>query len=234
MSLIEQPAPPRAAPTLTPAHVAALAGQLYVDGPWLRRKLQHWRPYICPFELLLPHVPNGATVLDVGCGQGLFLCVLAKLGMISAGVGFDTSEAAIASARRTAERDVDVGSAVDFHYLQPGSWPDGTFDVVSMIDVMHHVPLGERRQMIAEACRRVAPGGVFLYKDMCRRPRWRAAMNALHDVVVARQIVRHEEPTHVHRWAAEEGFTLVHAARVNRLWYGHDLCVVARETGAAA
>jgi protein-L-isoaspartate O-methyltransferase len=57
--------------------LALLAQQLYVGGPYLMRKMMHYRIRICPFECLVPHIPPRASVLDVGCGAGLFLALLA-------------------------------------------------------------------------------------------------------------------------------------------------------------
>ena len=215
----------------TAADVTEIARRLYVDGPWLRRKFQHWRPFICPFETLVGYVRPGSSVLDVGCGQGLFLGVLTRLGLISSGLGFDTSARAIESAVQMARGNDGVGRVVCFERLEPGQWPAGIFDVVSMIDVMHHVPSEHRREMIHAACDRVAPGGVLLYKDMCPRPRWRATMNGLHDLIISGEIVHHEPPENVEAWVAEAGFKSVESRRIDRLWYGHDLRVFSR--GAA-
>lgn len=80
----------------TPAQVAALARELYVRGPAVARAMQHYRPYISPFELLIKAVPPGSRVLDIGCGSGLFLGLLCGTGRIQSGFGFD--EASIAGA----------------------------------------------------------------------------------------------------------------------------------------
>src|ERR1700742_679944 len=74
---------------LTPAGICAIARRLYTDGPLAMRAMQHWRAHICPLDLVLEQVPQGAYVLDVGCGGGLLLGVLAWTGRIRAGVGID-------------------------------------------------------------------------------------------------------------------------------------------------
>ena len=105
------------------------------------------------------------------------------------------------------------------------AWPCGEeqFDVVSIIDVMHHVPVAAQRSVIETASRRVKPGGMLLYKDMCRRPLWRAWANRLHDLVVARQWINYAAVQDVERWASEAGMRVVERERINRLWYGHEL-----------
>src|SRR5947208_2041928 len=97
---------------LTPGQLAGFSKGLYGSGPLLMRKLQHWRPYICPFEELIRHVPGGASVLDAGCGGGLFLALLAATGKRITGQGFDISSPAIDVARTMAEAAKATGSAL--------------------------------------------------------------------------------------------------------------------------
>lgn len=206
---------------VAPGHLCASSRELFTGGPLLRRKLQHWRPRICPFHRLIPHVPQNATVLDVGCGCGLFLGLLAKSGPDVRGIGFDVSAEAIAIAQTMA---AGAGGKLEFLRLDIDEpWPQGAFDVVSIIDVMHHVPPDRQRAVLKTAAAHVAPGGMLLYKDMCRRPRWRAAANRLHDLLLARQWIHYLPIEDVERWAAEDGLSLEHAEQINMLWYGHEL-----------
>jgi 2-polyprenyl-3-methyl-5-hydroxy-6-metoxy-1,4-benzoquinol methylase len=224
----------------SPGELAALSRSLYSGGPWLLRKLQHWRPLICPFDRLLGHVPEDASVLDVGCGGGLFLALLAATGHRPRGIGFDTAAGAIRLAGDMAGRMEGRGAGSrgilrferrDF----ADSWPKGPFDVVSIIDVMHHVPPPHQKSFFQTACRAVRPGGILLYKDMCRCPLWRAMANRLHDLAIALQWI-HYAPIHeVERWAEDNGMELLHAERIDRLWYGHELRVFrCRHTGPTA
>jgi 2-polyprenyl-3-methyl-5-hydroxy-6-metoxy-1,4-benzoquinol methylase len=203
--------------------LCASSRELFTGGPVFRRKLQHWRPRICPFHRLLSHVPQHATILDVGCGSGLFLGLLAKSGRNIRGTGFDVSGDAIAVAREMAEGS---GGQLEFLRLDVDEpWPPGTFDVVSIIDVMHHVPPERQREVLKTAAAHVALGGILLYKDMCRQPRWRATANRLHDLLLARQWIHYLPIERVEGWAAEEGLSLEHSERINMLWYGHELRV---------
>ena len=102
----------------TAAQLAKLSKAMYQDGPLLLRTLQHWRPYICPFENLLGHVPEGSRVLDIGCGSGLLLGLTAGVGVQFEGVGFNVSRQGIELATRMsrsasvrAKREVVVSPA---------------------------------------------------------------------------------------------------------------------------
>ncbi len=66
--------------TSTPGEFSRIARELFCNAPLPMRLLQRYRPCICPFESLVPDIQEGSSVLDVGCGCGLFLGLLAALG----------------------------------------------------------------------------------------------------------------------------------------------------------
>lgn len=167
-------------------------------------------------------------MLDIGCGCGLFLLAAAFAGKRISGVGVDaaadaTREATLAA--RTPEIEA-TGSTLSFETV-PGmeAWPASQFDVVSLIDVLHHVPAAEQRAFVTAAVARVKPGGVLIYKDMCRRPVWRAWANRLHDLVLAHQWIRYRAMADVREWAASLGLVEQSRRDFARLWYGHEVCV---------
>ncbi|MEL7484051.1 MAG: class I SAM-dependent methyltransferase [Planctomycetota bacterium] len=210
---------------------ASIVG-VYGSGVSILKLMQRYRPYICPFELLLEHVPVGSRVLDIGCGGGLFLNLLCAQRRLSdapgASTGFDLSPDAIEIARTAAERSGHKG--VRFVTGDIGKdWPEGPFDVVSMVDVMHHLPPGMWQGVVEQASSRLAPGGVLLYKDMCRRPAWRGLANRTHDLVMARQWITYAPIADVERWCDASGLVVETRGRASRFWYGHEW-VVARKT----
>lgn len=215
--------------------MALLARRLYRDGPVLMRKMTHHRIRICPFECLVPLVPAGSTVLDAGCGSGLFLALLAHTVPGVDGVGFDSSSPAIETARRMADSAQRAGLRARLRFLHLdlyGPWPPGGFDVVSLIDVLHHVPPARQQDVFEQAIRCVKPGGLLLYKDMAARPLLCAALNRLHDLLLARQWVRYIPIRRAEAWAAHHGLTCVHAGKLVRYWYHHDLRVFRKPLNA--
>jgi len=114
------------------------------------------------------------------------------------------------------------------HVQSIADWPDQTFDMVSLIDVMHHVQPSQRLALFEAVAARVKPGGMLLYKDMVRRPRWRAFFNWLHDLVIARDWIRYSPIAFIDTAAKNAGFIPVRAEIFNRLWYGHELRVYRR------
>jgi ubiquinone/menaquinone biosynthesis C-methylase UbiE len=88
-------------------------------------------------------------VLEVGCGSGNYVAALEGLTGCSCW-GIDPSEGMLARARSAAGR-FQAGRA------EALGLPDGSFDFVFSVDVIHHV--GDRPQAYREAFRVLAPGG---------------------------------------------------------------------------
>ncbi|MBL8963317.1 MAG: class I SAM-dependent methyltransferase [Phycisphaeraceae bacterium] len=218
---------------LSPPVLSAIAREAFTTGPVLNRTLQRWRPYIVPFDQILRFIPEGASILDVGCGGGLLGALVGATRRPRRFVGFDSSSDAIAVARAMSGR---VGSelpggafAPEFLRLDAGEpWPAGEFDVVTIIDVIHHVPPAHQRDVILRAASRLAPGGRLIYKDMTRRGVVRPLMNRLHDLVLARQWIHYADIDLVQAWltGSEAGMSVTHRAFHARGWYGHELLVM--------
>ena len=212
----------------TARDISDTAKRFYGHRRGLSARLQVLRPYICPFEELLPLVPSGSAVLDVGCGGGLFLALLHTHRAIARGVGFDVSYPAIALAQEMA-RDLARPAALEFRQIDTtAAWPEGEFDVVSMIDVLHHVDPAAQLDVLSLATSKVRHGGILLYKDMARVPRWRAWCNQAHDLIMARQWVHLVPFSTVREHLSSIGMAQVVAQSAVRFWYGHEWGVFTR------
>ncbi|MET9284918.1 class I SAM-dependent methyltransferase [Nocardia beijingensis] len=102
----------------------------------------HYHPW------LLKQVPRGArTALDIGCGDGLLAGKLAGRGLTVTGIDVDPD--IIARAPAVAGVSLEQADFLDYA---------GSFDVVTTVATLHHVPL---RAGITALRRLVAPGGVL-------------------------------------------------------------------------
>ena len=115
----------------------------------------HWwyrgRRRVIRAELDRLPLPPGARVLDAGCGSGRTLQELVDYGDVS-GIELNTEAAALARGR--ALGDVEVGR------LEELPWEDGTFDLITCLDVIEHVP--DDTAALAELLRVCRPGGWLL------------------------------------------------------------------------
>jgi SAM-dependent methyltransferase len=108
-------------------------------------------------------LPGRARVLDIGCGTGAYISVLAEMGHEARAV--DASPRMIATARRVLRR---VGLNAHAVCLSVGDplegldFPDHHFDLVFAAHVVHGLQTAQRRQFYREA-RRVSRGLVLFH-----------------------------------------------------------------------
>ena len=111
---------------------------------------------------LLGHVPTGARVLDVGCGEGRFAAALADAG--AQVVAIDVAEEPL---RRARVRRADL----DLRLVEPeGPWPleDASFDVVWAGETIEHV--ADTAAWLSEVRRVLRPGGTLLLSTPAHGP----------------------------------------------------------------
>jgi 2-polyprenyl-3-methyl-5-hydroxy-6-metoxy-1,4-benzoquinol methylase len=215
--------------TRAPSDPALSVAQYYQDSPLSDRLLVQLRPYICPFAPMVKWVQPGSSVLDLGCGGGLWLLTLADSGCLARGVGCDINHRALIQGRRAAERFTRKEGAgqIDFlHTRGIDEWPTDLFDVVSLIDVLHHVPPKIQADFLRRALERVKPGGKLIYKDMASAPSWISWGNRLHDLVLARQWIHYFPIERAAEVLTKAGGSVRHRQNWRRLFYGHELLVV--------
>ncbi|PSF37906.1 hypothetical protein C7H19_07970 [Aphanothece hegewaldii CCALA 016] len=213
---------------LTNQKIAFLAWNLYKDAPITTRLLASARTYICPMQPLLGEVPKHSTVLDIGCGSGLFLFLLIANEQVTKAVGIDANAKMLNSTKLTAHQLAQKRLGIDINFIEadnPNDWPNNNFSVVSMIDVIHHIPPEKQQAVFEEATQRVCPGGYLLYKDMCKQPFWRATANRLHDLILARQWIHYCPIDKIKQWGSACGLTLEKESYYSKWVYGHEKLV---------
>ncbi len=106
---------------------------------------------------------EGAAVLDIGCGGGLFAEALAGLGCQVTGV--DPSRRSIEAARQHAAQQ---GLSVAYQVGRGEALPlqDERFDIACCCDVLEHVE--DVDAVLAESARVLKTGGLFLYDTINR------------------------------------------------------------------
>jgi ubiquinone/menaquinone biosynthesis C-methylase UbiE len=107
----------------------------------------------------LPVIPEGSSILELGCGDGKTLCALPGGWSV---VGLDVSPQALLLSRR-ARADANLILA------DAGCLPlqEKSFDAVFAFHVCGHLLAADRQALAAEAVRVLVPGGRLFFRDFC-------------------------------------------------------------------
>jgi SAM-dependent methyltransferase len=105
-------------------------------------------------SMLMPIFKGCTRVLDIGCGQGIFLELLHSQGIMPTGI--DTDEHLVAMARRSG---AEVIQADVFDYL---SGTANEFDGIFSAHLIEHFPFEKVIDLLEGASRHLARGGVFV------------------------------------------------------------------------
>ncbi len=121
----------------------------------------------CPFLRVLDYVPQGGRLLDLGAGHGIFAhLALAGGAREAVAVEPDTRKVFLVP-RRPGLRVVN-----GYHLAMRG-----TFDAVAIFDVLYRLPRADWDPLLAWVRERLAPGGVFLLKEIDPGHRAKALWN---------------------------------------------------------
>jgi len=101
---------------------------------------------------LIKKYKKGANLLDIGCGEGFFLFNASKAGFRVKGV--ELSQDAVLYAQREFVLDVEATAFTERQF------PENHFDVVTLWQVLEHVP--HPLVFLKEAYRVLRPGGVLV------------------------------------------------------------------------
>jgi SAM-dependent methyltransferase len=112
------------------------------------RVAESQRPYL---ELVAGHEP----VLDIGCGRGEFLALLASEGIAAYGVDSDAG-----MVRRCLELGLEATLADANVHLE--GLEDGTIGTIFSAQVIEHLPPAELARMLELSLRKLRPGGLLI------------------------------------------------------------------------
>jgi 2-polyprenyl-3-methyl-5-hydroxy-6-metoxy-1,4-benzoquinol methylase len=104
-------------------------------------------------DSLLPRLPNRRTALDIGAGNGAFLCELAKRGFEDVS-GIEPSSAPIEMAHESVQKNISHG------FFDGASHEAGSLSLITCFQVLEHVE--DIAKLARSAFSLLEPGGIFL------------------------------------------------------------------------
>ena len=127
----------------------------YAD--YAKESALYLKTYHKRMKLVSRWLPEKARILDVGCAAGYFLRVAQERGHDVHGV--ELSEAIAREAIAALGEDRVFHGFLD-DAIEARGWPDHSFDLVTIWDVIEHVP--EPQGLLASIKRMIKPGGKLL------------------------------------------------------------------------
>lgn len=144
---------------------------LYSGTPLATRAFLRGRVFLSDLEFIERQVPLQGTVLDLGCGHGLFANLLAARSPQRRVIGIDIDPEKIEIARKT------IGSRANIEFVC-ASLDDAAIpqcDAITIVDVLYLLPAAEQQRLLRECHGKLVPGGLLVCKAQERRPRWKYA-----------------------------------------------------------
>lgn len=139
-----------------------------------------WR--LCPFRAIAAYVPIQGTIIDLGCGHGLFTQKLARETPRRNVIGIDVDARKIALAQRLTTTLPNLRFLIgDLMVIDVAP-----AQAVTIIDALYLVPYDAQERLLAACALRLAPGGVILLKEMADQPRWKVGLNWLEETLAVR------------------------------------------------
>lgn len=134
----------------------------------------------------LKRLAPDATVVDVGCGTGVYLKRFRELGFTA--VGIEPARAMLECARRD-----NPGVRIEEGIVTALPLADASVDFVSVIEVFRYLHLQDTRAGLAECFRVLKPGGILFFTMVNR---W--ALDGFYVLQRARQVLLRQRFTRKH------------------------------------
>jgi SAM-dependent methyltransferase len=117
----------------------------------VKSRLEAYLPFVKPLQEYYP----GASAVDIGCGRGEWLEVLASAGFQPHGIDLDQD-----MLQACIEHGLAVVQGDAIAYLS--AQPDESQAVVSAFHVVEHISFDQLRSLVSEAMRVLKPGGLLI------------------------------------------------------------------------
>ena len=151
--------------------------EMFAQSALAARRFVRWKLRLDRiFELLAAENLGSGTVVDLGCGYGMALCLAAFGDNRRRLVGCDLDAHRIAVARKAlGTLNADVSVADIRHFELP---PAG---LILVLDVLQYLPAAEQAALLKRCCSALAPEGILVFRVHDRERGLRSAITMAFD-----------------------------------------------------
>ena len=170
-------------------------------------------------------------VLEIGCGFGLFGCYFAARNGNLRYHGIDINAGRIDMAR-SAARDLGLQNVrFDCSDARGDLDLETQYDVIIMMDLMHHLSDEAKANLLRTVLPRLAPDGRVIFKEINRKPAWKLFFTWLLDVLMTGGFDMWYWSPRQFRTAMDSSFALEIYPISDWLPYPHVVYLFSRENG---
>jgi len=156
--------------------------RLYGDAGVIAGLYACLRLKLAPIIRIEEYVPRVGTILDLGCGSGIFASIL-FLGSRQRSIkGVDVSARRI----RTAKLIASGNPNLEFAEGDVSSFALERCDAVTVIDLLHHMDFRKQEQLLQKIHDGVSEETLVLIKDLGKAPWWKYAFHYAQDSLAYR------------------------------------------------
>jgi 2-polyprenyl-3-methyl-5-hydroxy-6-metoxy-1,4-benzoquinol methylase len=107
--------------------------------------------------------------------------------------------------------------------MQPQDTPPPLhgYDTVTMVDVLHHIPLDQQNNFLRKTIAQMDSGAKLIIKDIEGAKLLGAFCNQLHDLLLAKEWVHHRRSRDIRKVLHSSGATVSQPVLCWTLWYPH-------------
>lgn len=207
--------------SVTNSEIVDFLSKTTANATFIQKLKIKYRPYVCPFDELLGYAKPSDKVYDIGCGSGQFCSLVANFTDVKTIKGIEVDKHLVRNASELL-RTVKKKKSVSFAYFTGAKIPNdiAKFDLIYMIDVYHHIPVGIREDFMKQVYKKMKPGARLMFKDINAGSPF-VPFNKLHDLVFARELPHEISLNSAKNLLSGLGFTILESRKKQVFVYPH-------------
>lgn len=185
-----------------------------------------FRHLVLPQEALAHLASPHQSILDIGCGMGIFLTTLTGQGKTLRGV--EISDLMVQKAKNLLAQKRIQDIEIAYFNGDPTTISNcKDYDVIFLNDVLHHIPPKDQTDFLKKIYQKMRKGAQFVLKDIDASSPL-VFFNKLHDLVLNKQYPHEQSMADCYQVCQRLGFQIDERISIRKLVYPHFILVMTK------